>query len=80
MKYILVSGNRKIWGFLFAYPDSVVVSIDVWLAKESGSIPDESNLNYGLDHPQMISGKATSTLYYLIFHATVVWEILTSQR
>ena len=52
----------KVWGFLFAYPDSVVVSIRVWHATESGSIPQSSNLNYGSDHPQMISPKATSTL------------------
>ena len=54
--------NWKVSGFPFAYPDSVVVSIQVWHTKWSGSIPDGSNLNYGLDHPQMISRKTTYNL------------------
>ena len=33
MRWMLVSGNWKVWGFLFAYHDSVVVSMQVWYAK-----------------------------------------------
>ena len=58
--------------FLFAYPDSVNVSMQVWHTKEAGLIHDGSNLNYGLDHPQMISGKATSTLYHLIYKLYII--------
>ena len=58
-----ISGKRKVWGFLFAYPGGVVVSMQVCHAQVSGSSPRGVKTEKCLDHPQMINHKATSTLY-----------------
>ena len=77
---ILVSGKRKVWGFLFAYPDGVVVSMEVCHVRDLGSSPDRVKPKSCADHPQMINHQATSTLYHQQVHASAEWEIFLSQR
>ena len=77
---ISVSGKQKVWGFLFAYPGSVVVSMQVCHAQDSGSSPHGVKTEKYLDHPQMINHKATSTPYHQYVHASAVWEIFLGQK
>ena len=72
--------GKMYMGFLFAYPDCVVVGMQARMPRVSSSSPKRVNLTMVTDHPQMISRKASSMHYHQIFHASAVWDILTSQR
>ena len=73
---ISVSGKWKVWGFLFAYTGSVVVSMQVCHAQDSGLSPHGVKtecLNFTYDCPELASGDGMPVL------DTEMW-IQTEQR